>query len=1008
MTGDDNGSDYYFGGIYIENGYLTIAGGTVNVTAPAFTTDKHLYTTGISLHSGSFGFVAGSLNIDLSGFGVTLNGSSEWINGCGLQLGDSEDFTHSVKWGVDGGETIINLGDNCATGVQLCANASADLQKGSLTVNGFQGFVNQGLVQLRDGMAITLRPWENQDDSTQHTAGNGMFVNDIHYAARRIASLNMMGGTLTAVGGSEPAMVTQGELTQSGGRIILSTDGGRPAAQFFGKNIITGGSMELTAPIGMHIAPDSHLPQNYLRLAGGELTVNCGFNGVVAMAPMVLQGGSLTINQTDADAQEPSSALLLIDDGSLTVTGGEHVINAAGNPLDMGLRVFGGTKAEFRGGKMTVTGGGGALLGDVLPDETTPTPANPITFTGVFMHEPDSDVEMEFLTYTFRENVNGEDLAILRYTPGARSGDEVTPAAAVVIEPGQGIVKPTVEPTARVEVTTAKPTAGAYITVQATVTADDGVVSFVTNDVSFVPDSITVNGVAYSGDLSNIPVEGSAAIVFRVKSEGYTKGARVDCILTDGDAEINATTGSFTVYDFQMTAPTYTTYDTITVRGAAAPSSDLELKIGEIRTVAIEVTELGTFAKEIELPIHEGQYNAQSFTLTPVLDGVMQAPLTVVYNPTSVRLDFLRITNQVVDSMGTPTSATNEVSFLTGTGMPERSFYTYIPDMNHFDFETEFYVPLGWLITEAWVEVTYMDGEVEKLELEEAGERQVIHNDDSRTEFWVVSRDLDGAPVDFKVVYQVARIKGTVVPVPDPAPYDPKDPDPNYVEEEEERETEELPLLPIIDPSGTIYSGTLDNPIAGATVTLYFGDTKAKPQGQELYDMTPLGQVNPQVTDGSGHYSWDVPTGWWKVVAEKDGYRAESEWVHVLPAHTDLHLNLNMPTAKSGAYDLIRVRPVTINGKIPTGKSEQFSAEVTVTNFTAVESAVLMVAAYGEGGKYLGMQWVEINGLDKGVTTTRTVTLDNANGEAVSLKAFLVKNMADLTPVSAKVEFSNN
>ncbi|MBQ6710969.1 MAG: hypothetical protein IJN18_01430, partial [Clostridia bacterium] len=136
MTGDDNGSDYYFGGIYIENGYLTIAGGTVNVTAPAFTTDKHLYTTGISLHSGSFGFVAGSLNIDLSGFGVTPNGSSEWINGCGLQLGDSEDFTHSVKWGVDGGETIINLGDNCATGVQLCANASADLQKGSLTVNG--------------------------------------------------------------------------------------------------------------------------------------------------------------------------------------------------------------------------------------------------------------------------------------------------------------------------------------------------------------------------------------------------------------------------------------------------------------------------------------------------------------------------------------------------------------------------------------------------------------------------------------------------------------------------------------------------------------------------------------------------------------------------------------------------------------------------------------------------------------------------------------------------------
>ena len=109
-------------------------------------------------------------------------------------------------------------------------------------------------------------------------------------------------------------------------------------------------------------------------------------------------------------------------------------------------------------------------------------------------------------------------------------------------------------------------------------------------------------------------------------------------------------------------------------------------------------------------------------------------------------------------------------------------------------------------------------------------------------------------------------------------------------------------FLPIMVPSGTIYSGTLDNPVPGATVTLYFGGNgeTADAANAYVFDMTNYGQVNPQVTDALGNYAWNVPEGWWQIVAtyEQDGrtYIAKSEWLHVLPIQEGVGLNLNLPT----------------------------------------------------------------------------------------------------------------
>lgn len=76
---------------------------------------------------------------------------------------------------------------------------------------------------------------------------------------------------------------------------------------------------------------------------------------------------------------------------------------------------------------------------------------------------------------------------------------------------------------------------------------------------------------------------------------------------------------------------------------------------------------------------------------------------------------------------------------------------------------------------------------------------------------------------------------------------------------------------PVHDPSGVVYEGVIENPIEGATVTLYKYDEDSGIPVQ--YDMTKyMEQQNPLTTDEEGYYRWDVPEGEWFVTAAKEGY----------------------------------------------------------------------------------------------------------------------------------------
>jgi len=94
------------------------------------------------------------------------------------------------------------------------------------------------------------------------------------------------------------------------------------------------------------------------------------------------------------------------------------------------------------------------------------------------------------------------------------------------------------------------------------------------------------------------------------------------------------------------------------------------------------------------------------------------------------------------------------------------------------------------------------------------------------------------------------------------------------------------------DPSGYVYEGIESNRLEDVTATLYHGENGSGLNSTK-WDAEAHGQINPQLTDSQGQYLWMVPSGWWQVTYEKDGYISEeSEWMVVPPIRTNVNQNL--------------------------------------------------------------------------------------------------------------------
>jgi hypothetical protein len=130
-------------------------------------------------------------------------------------------------------------------------------------------------------------------------------------------------------------------------------------------------------------------------------------------------------------------------------------------------------------------------------------------------------------------------------------------------------------------------------------------------------------------------------------------------------------------------------------------------------------------------------------------------------------------------------------------------------------------------------------------------------------------------------------------------------------------------------------------PIAGATVTLYRSDDPGGPfvpvpDGSAI--MSPANQHNPDTTDATGHFGWDVLSGFYVVRAQKDGCTGpggapyvESAVMSIPPPVTDLDLRLDCGLPLDTTPPVIAPHDdVTAEATTPTGADVSYTAPTAV------------------------------------------------------------------------------
>lgn len=138
------------------------------------------------------------------------------------------------------------------------------------------------------------------------------------------------------------------------------------------------------------------------------------------------------------------------------------------------------------------------------------------------------------------------------------------------------------------------------------------------------------------------------------------------------------------------------------------------------------------------------------------------------------------------------------------------------------------------------------------------------------------------------------------------------------------------------DPSGYVYEAVPDQRLEGVTATLYYSPTR---DGSYSVWADPNKHVeqrqdNPVSTTEEGRYQWMVPSGWWKVCYEKNGYRtAWSKPMNVPPIHTAVDVGLLSTEAPKARISIQ-----------PDG-----SVQVLFTKYMQLES---LIRLFGDGSGY--------------------------------------------------------
>ena len=877
----------YWQGINLNQSSMAMSGGDLDIDLTAPTDYETYYDDDgnpyYSDYAWTDGIACNGSTLDISGGNVTI----DFPNGNGISLDAALDesgnlIAASSMTQSGGALTITANGESVDSNAISVSQTSADTLHNTATFTG-------GTTKLQARLGLNVGGNAMATLSGSANVQVESISNPYNWGTNLISgTLNVYGGAFAvkSVNSNALTLNEDSEYNQTGGAVTLTVT----EPDFENNPAWAHGIMQETAESSITISGGTlDISSDYIgmecygsfTLLGG--TVNCyGANRSIVLvdtSEALLEGGSLNASISETTG---SIALHLLYSGQrpeLTITGGEHTFLApAGKGLDtVGLWAIAGL-VSFEGGTVRATGD--TAIEHYAELNWHPNPEVNQIHLADGMHAV-SNVTGNELQFVYQQDSYVYDdtkyiVHRFHYTEDSTEDGNLCTDVTISSEEGQ-------EPsgyTGSMEITSGQATVGAPVVIKYTVVIDGTVSISLPTELELIEGSLSVNGVTVS-QLTDIPVSGSAIIRFSVKP------------LDEGDHTITSTATSSTgtyqtslsvnASGFQATAPSVTKVPLIYVSGYGTPGDKITLDVSSANTISKTyegvVSSQGTFKIPVDLPV-ASLLQKETFIIkvyfTKGRSSDPAATLTVTYDPDSVSVTILSITNIVHSSHGIKVPVTIDVDYVNNKVL--QSYYTYWPDEPLFEYAVEFDVPDGWEIQWATIHVTLQDGTQKEVELEEPGPGDRNH---WKGELDLGDRDASNPPVNYQIFWGACPVASQAA---------------------ETQCTGVQSFLPIMDPSGTVYSGTLDNPVPGATVTLYFGGNgeTADAANAYVFDMTNYGQVNPQVSDALGNYAWNVPEGWWQIVAtyEQDGktYTAKSEWLHVLPIQEGVGLNLNLPT----------------------------------------------------------------------------------------------------------------
>lgn len=126
-----------------------------------------------------------------------------------------------------------------------------------------------------------------------------------------------------------------------------------------------------------------------------------------------------------------------------------------------------------------------------------------------------------------------------------------------------------------------------------------------------------------------------------------------------------------------------------------------------------------------------------------------------------------------------------------------------------------------------------------------------------------------------------------------------------------------LLVIPLIDPSGYVFEGSMENRLESVQTTVQ----QKRGSLWRDWQASEFGQVNPLYSDKQGRYGWDVVQGDWRVIFSKPNYQTyTSRTVSVPPPETKLNIPLVSKQPLNAEVEMLNKNKILIRFNRPVNE----------------------------------------------------------------------------------------